>query len=418
MALTIDFANKIIYPDRSEMVQIQSSPIEIYQFNVNTFHQGMRDLEDDEEGIWADVTHNYSSPTTLSGVTYARLVEIINDYTITFLPDSAWVVQVTGGNSNVGDRVNPNNVSVQVANSAGLQDAEALQAGAFGGQVALDVNSSFSGTTFPTGTREFPVNNSEDAIAIAQSRGLGTILVVSNMVLDSADWSAGYTFRGGSAVTLTLTVGAGSDVTSCDFEHMTIEGILDGMNSIVDCTVLDVENFNGSIRESSLSGTVTLSGSTQTNVIDCYSGFAGSGPGQYATVNMGGVNNSLAVRDYHGGIEITNGGAGTSASLDIASGRVIVDSSVTDGDYTVRGIASVEDGSTGTATVNDQTISEVTDVVEKLLRNKTVTDPVTGVMTVYDDDNATPLLVAQLYEDATELQTYRGQGAEVRDRLT
>ena len=122
MALTIDFANKIIKPDRADMTLIQSTPIEIYQFDLNTFHQGMRNLEDDEGGIWADVTHDYASPTTLSGVTYARLIEIINDYTVTFLPDSAWVVQIVGGNSNVSDRVNPNNVSVQASNSAGLQE--------------------------------------------------------------------------------------------------------------------------------------------------------------------------------------------------------------------------------------------------------------------------------------------------------
>jgi hypothetical protein len=33
MPLTVDFANKIIYPDRAEMVQIQSSPIAIYQLS-------------------------------------------------------------------------------------------------------------------------------------------------------------------------------------------------------------------------------------------------------------------------------------------------------------------------------------------------------------------------------------------------
>jgi hypothetical protein len=56
-------------------------------------------------------------------------------------------------------------------------------------------------------------------------------------------------------------------------------------------------------------------------------------------------------------------------------------------------------------------------ICSRILRNKTVTDPVTGVMTVYADDGTTPYLTAQLHEDVSETQTYRGQGAEVRARL-
>jgi len=52
-----------------------------------------------------------------------------------------------------------------------------------------------------------------------------------------------------------------------------------------------------------------------------------------------------------------------------------------------------------------------------ILRNKTVTNPNTGVMTIYADDGVTPLLTAQLHEDVAQTQTYRGQGAEVRGRL-
>lgn len=65
----------------------------------------------------------------------------------------------------------------------------------------------------------------------------------------------------------------------------------------------------------------------------------------------------------------------------------------------------------------DGTAGSLLAVVSKLLRNKTVTDPTTGQMTVYDDDGTTVLFTAQLHEDAAESQPYRGQGAEVRGRL-
>lgn len=56
-------------------------------------------------------------------------------------------------------------------------------------------------------------------------------------------------------------------------------------------------------------------------------------------------------------------------------------------------------------------------VAHAILRNKTVTNPTTGVMTVYDVDGVTPLYSAVLYESISTAQTYRGQGAERRERL-
>jgi hypothetical protein len=56
-------------------------------------------------------------------------------------------------------------------------------------------------------------------------------------------------------------------------------------------------------------------------------------------------------------------------------------------------------------------------LIERLLRNRTVTDPVTGIQTFYDDDDVTPLVAAQLWEDVVRAQKYRGQGAQERERL-
>lgn len=53
----------------------------------------------------------------------------------------------------------------------------------------------------------------------------------------------------------------------------------------------------------------------------------------------------------------------------------------------------------------------------KVLRNKMVTNPSTGVMTVYDDDGTTPLFTCNIFEDVGGAQPYRGQGADRRDRL-
>lgn len=56
--------------------------------------------------------------------------------------------------------------------------------------------------------------------------------------------------------------------------------------------------------------------------------------------------------------------------------------------------------------------------IEKILRNKMITDPVSGSITVYDDDGTTVLLSADIFQDAAGTIPYAGSGAERRERLT
>ena len=58
------------------------------------------------------------------------------------------------------------------------------------------------------------------------------------------------------------------------------------------------------------------------------------------------------------------------------------------------------------------------DVLRKLQMNRMETNPSTGVLTIYDDDDSTPLYTGNIYEDVLAAQLYRGQGLERRNRLT
>jgi len=179
------------------------------------------------------------------------------------LKDGQYAVNLVGANSNVGDVVNVNQVSVRSSNSAGLQDLNSLQAASYGGKVALDVGSSFSGTVFPVGTTAFPVNNSVDANQIAINHGIRTILIMCSMTMATGVWSSGFTFEGISPVVTTLTLAAATDITNCTFTNITIEGVMDNANTIKDCHVLDVTFFNGEIHTSALEGKITLAGGVQ-----------------------------------------------------------------------------------------------------------------------------------------------------------
>jgi hypothetical protein len=118
MSITIDWKLKIIYIPKSFMTLIQSSP-EIRGLNLNNFRMALKDLEDSEEGMPFPDTHRHNTEVSVGGVTLARVIEIINGYTVTF-EDGQYAVNMSGANSNVADVVNVNQVSVRSANSAGL----------------------------------------------------------------------------------------------------------------------------------------------------------------------------------------------------------------------------------------------------------------------------------------------------------
>lgn len=66
---------------------------------------------------------------------------------------------------------------------------------------------------------------------------------------------------------------------------------------------------------------------------------------------------------------------------------------------------------------NAGTMGEALNFAHVMLRNKIVTDPSAGTITVYDTDGTTVLYSADLFQDAAGSTAYAGAGAERRERM-
>ncbi len=117
MAISVDWNTKVITVPKTDTTLVQASP-EIRELDIDTFRLALKDIEDDEGMPFVD-THSHNAEVTVAGVTLARVVSIINGYTITF-EDGQYAVNLVGANSNIADVTNVNQVSVRSANSAGL----------------------------------------------------------------------------------------------------------------------------------------------------------------------------------------------------------------------------------------------------------------------------------------------------------
>ncbi len=119
MAITINWGTKVITIPKSFMAQVQVNPFEVRELDLDALRLALKDLEDSDQGMAFPDTHSHNTQVVLSGVTYARMLIFINDYTVTF-EDGQYAVNAVGANSNIADVMNLNQVSLRTANSAGL----------------------------------------------------------------------------------------------------------------------------------------------------------------------------------------------------------------------------------------------------------------------------------------------------------
>lgn len=127
--ITINWSTKIINIPQSYLNDLGGG---IYELDTDQLRLDLKDMEDSEEGMAFPTTHNHFTTITVGGVTLARVIEIINGYTITF-ENGMYAVNLVGSNNNISDVANVNSVSIRSANSAGL-----IQVNTGGGGLSAD----------------------------------------------------------------------------------------------------------------------------------------------------------------------------------------------------------------------------------------------------------------------------------------
>lgn len=91
------------------------------------------------------------------------------------------------------------------------------------------------------------------------------------------------------------------------------------------------------------------------------------------------------------------------------------------GAVTITGYApTMVQSSLGSGVLDPADLAAIEALLAPLLKvfiNKMITDPDTGLMTIYDDDGVTILYQGPIKENVAGTQPYRGRGADRRDKL-
>lgn len=291
------------------------------------------------------------------------------------------------------------------ASSATLQELLDIQHSSFNGGVTVDVTSIYSGTAFPNGTPRQPVNNMADALTIATSRGFSIFYIIGNVTLDSGPNLVNKIFIGESRDKTTITIQAAATVSGTEFRDATITGTLDGANSIEQCLINDLVDIDGTVANCLLTGTITLAGTGTANLINCWSGDPTTSP----EINMGGSGSALGLQNYNGSITLSNKTGSEEVDVELNSGSVTIEDTVTTGTITLRGIGKWANKATytGGATVVDELLS-VTEIIAGLdantydgktfsaiiqdllaMANGRIVESPSGTFSFYEQDNTT-----------------------------
>ena len=122
MAITVDWLTSTFFVPQSDLTLISGT---LYELDTEvTFRQAINAIMASQEGIVFDDPISHNTEVTVAGTTFARTIEVLSPYNLTFTPDSQWTVRLAGSNNNLFDVengiLNQNQVQVISQNSAGL----------------------------------------------------------------------------------------------------------------------------------------------------------------------------------------------------------------------------------------------------------------------------------------------------------
>lgn len=359
MAVTLDAATKVFTVPQADLTLVTGT---FYRMDTESyFRTEVNALMDDAAYIWMDTPITHNTEVTVAGVTYARFIELINGYSVTFSPDSQWTVELTGSNNNLFDVenniLNQNQVQVIPTNSAGLVGAKQIQDSAFtDSRVWMDITNGSAGTTYPKGTPGDPSNNLTDTQSIVTARLLPSRLHLRGaLTMTGADNVDEYDIVGSAPNLASIALG-GASTSSTHIQGCALSGVASGSIAIGFCEVDAVSGFDGLMHDCVLASTLTL-GATATAITLINN----ESLSETAIIDMNSVASArLTVSDHTGYVEIQNcDDAGNTVFIDIA-GHVTINANCTAGTITITGEGKITDN--GTATVDSTAFVEAPDL--------------------------------------------------------
>lgn len=196
--------------------------------------------------------------------------------------------------------------------------------------IYVDINSTTVGTTYPSGTRTYPVNNLNDAITICENNGICHLAFLSNITINKT--LKNYIINGlGSSISFN-----GSNLINVTVTGASVTGNILGNPTFEYCNLSNISIESANIIKSNLSGYITINGS-YLNIDNSYSSYETP---IIINTNSNGIS-IINSRSFIGAIILKNSIHNNVFNIHVDSGSIIVDSTCIDGIYNISGICNI-----------------------------------------------------------------------------
>lgn len=316
------------------------------------------------------------------------------------------------------------------SSSATLQDLEAIQYASFGGGVSVDANSGRTGTAYPNGNKEYPVNNIPDAVTIAAEKGFDTLFIKGNYTFNTGDDISDFKVMGQNIIQSLFTINAGAICENSQISDCTLTGLLDGGTIVRNALASNLYYVNGYIIDCEVEGIFTILAGKAAQFIRCVS----SGiPGISAPViDLEYADQLVLINGFSGcGITIKNKTDDNPLVINALGATVKLEDTIMAGSIIISGMGHLNDLSGGTAVVNTEGFLDSELIAQGVWQDASALQLIADTafikhieggrwritgnqMVFYEDDNTTEVARFDLYDKDGELTSDMAKAYERR----
>jgi len=220
----------------------------------------------------------------------------------------------------------------------------AVQVLLYGDEIYVDATSAHSGIAFGTGTKSRPVNNIADAVAIADSRNIKTLILMNSISITATDDVSNKVIRTIGTMGITVTIESGATVDSARFQNVNLQGeITNGdILLIYDCTIYNLENFSGVMNNVALGQGAEISIGVWATIIQAT---AGGDTANEPEIDLGTAD--INISHYTGNLKVKGKTGGPRTVLNMTSGNLLIANTCIAGDIQVLGTGVIEKDESG-----------------------------------------------------------------------
>jgi len=265
----------------------------------------------------------------------------------------------TGGDITVSGIAYVDNNSSLAINDLGLVNKEQLIKASWE-HIHINTGSLNTGTEFPVGTANYPVNNIADALLISAQNNIRSITVVGSISLPVAVTDVDFT---GDVPQESVIIINGSLLDSVCFQSCTLTGAIgvgSGALDFRDCYLANVSNLLGFSSRCQIEGNISIANG------EVFSAIKTVIEGDNTIFNLQEQMCTLSMDVDSGLVQIINSVDGCLVELNVKGGEVSLGSSCVGGDYYLEGIGTLFNDSAMTKKENhfiwDETMEYHTDL--------------------------------------------------------